>query len=119
MPRYDYRCKSCASERELNHAIGHNPTDTCECGGELQRLISKSVGIAFKGSGFYVTDSQKKTSHVSPSTSKKTTDSTATKEVAKQTESTPITPTKETLKKETVITPKTNQTAVSGTKEKA
>jgi putative FmdB family regulatory protein len=58
MPRYDYRCKKCGREFEATHGI-HDKVRKCdECGGEVRRVFHP-VGIVFKGSGFYATDSKK------------------------------------------------------------
>lgn len=56
MPIYDYKCEKCGrfekTQRITEPALTQCPT----CGGPVQRLISKNVGIVFKGSGFYATD---------------------------------------------------------------
>lgn len=58
MPRYDYKCKKCDRNFEVTHSI-HDSVETCEeCGGEVRRVFHP-VGIVFKGSGFYATDSKK------------------------------------------------------------
>ena len=60
MPTYEYRCKSCQKEFEVFQSIHDDALKTCEaCGGEVQRLISKNVGISFKGDGFYINDKDK------------------------------------------------------------
>ena len=57
MPKYDYKCKQCAAVFEVEQRIVDDPLQSCRtCDGEVYRLISKGVGISFKGSGFYVTD---------------------------------------------------------------
>ncbi len=62
MPIYDYKCTDCENIFEIEHSILEDARTECEsCQGTLQRLISKNVGIAFKGSGFYITDSKTKT----------------------------------------------------------
>ncbi len=62
MPRYDYRCANCGDEFEVMQSMMDEHIKKCpKCSGPVQPLISKSVGIAFKGSGFYITDSTKKT----------------------------------------------------------
>jgi putative FmdB family regulatory protein len=60
MPTYVYECKSCHTTFEADQSIKDDPLDTCICGsvGTIKRVI-QPVGIAFKGSGFYVNDSQK------------------------------------------------------------
>lgn len=60
MPTYEYRCLNCQREFETFQSIQDELLTTCEqCQGKLQRLIGRNVGIAFKGSGFYATDSKK------------------------------------------------------------
>ncbi len=57
MPTYDYKCMSCENEFETIHGV--NDTVECcpKCGGKVRRLFHP-VGIIFKGSGFYKTDSR-------------------------------------------------------------
>ena len=59
MPTYDYKCNNCAHELEIYHSILDDAKTLCsKCDTHnLSRLISKNVGIAFKGSGFYINDS--------------------------------------------------------------
>lgn len=58
MPMYDYHCSNCG-RFELKQSMKDEPLTICPtCGGKVQRLISKSVGIIFKGSGFYINDSK-------------------------------------------------------------
>jgi putative FmdB family regulatory protein len=60
MPTYEYKCHQCGHRFEQDQRITAEALKECpECKGAVQRLISKSVGISFKGSGFYVTDSKK------------------------------------------------------------
>lgn len=60
MPLYDYECTKCGLEFELQQSMTDQPRRRCpECRGKVVRLISGGAGIAFKGSGFYVTDSRK------------------------------------------------------------
>lgn len=58
MPTYVYECSSCSSTFEVEQRITENALTSCQCGSEgtVKRVI-QPVGIAFKGSGFYVTDS--------------------------------------------------------------
>lgn len=56
MPLYEYRCRQCHSVLEILQRASDEPLKICpKCGGELQKLISRSA-IQFKGSGWYVTD---------------------------------------------------------------
>ncbi len=61
MPTYDYECRSCGYRFEAFQKISDDAlTDCPECGiNQLRRLIGGGLGIIFKGSGFYVTDTRK------------------------------------------------------------
>jgi putative FmdB family regulatory protein len=58
MPLYDYRCENCGHTFEATHAVGGTPGPCPVCGGHARRIFS-SVGVIFKGSGFYSTDNRK------------------------------------------------------------
>lgn len=56
MPTYGYECLGCDAQFEIVQSIKDNALTTCAtCGGALRKRIYP-VGIAFKGSGFYVND---------------------------------------------------------------
>ena len=58
MPTYQYRCKECEHEFEIVQSFTDEPLAECsECGGPLKKVYG-NVGISFKGSGFYKTDSR-------------------------------------------------------------
>ncbi len=58
MPTYEYRCESCGHTFETYQSIHDAPLSECErCGGALRKVYAP-VGIVFKGSGFYKTDSR-------------------------------------------------------------
>ena len=58
MPTYQYACTSCGHQLEAVQSFSDDPLTVCpECEGRLRKLFS-SVGIVFKGSGFYRTDSR-------------------------------------------------------------
>lgn len=58
MPTYSYACSACAHRYDVVQSIHDDSLTVCpECGGELRRVIS-AVGVSFKGSGFYRTDSR-------------------------------------------------------------
>ena|SRR6478609_925732 len=60
MPTYVYRCSACGHEFEQFQKMADDPLTICpECGGEIHRVIHP-VGVVFKGSGWYITDSRKK-----------------------------------------------------------
>jgi putative FmdB family regulatory protein len=58
MPTYEYRCERCGHTVEVVQSFSDGPLTTCEsCGGSLRKVYAP-VGIVFKGSGFYKTDSR-------------------------------------------------------------
>ena len=61
MPTYQYACTSCGEQLEAVQRFSDDPLTVCPaCGGTLRKVFSP-VGIVFKGSGFYRTDSRKST----------------------------------------------------------
>ena len=73
MPLYEYACKTCDERLEVRQSFRDPPLSVHEsCGGELRRVL-QPVGIVFKGSGWYITDSRKS----SPSTAETKSESTA------------------------------------------
>ncbi|HWT50417.1 MAG TPA: FmdB family zinc ribbon protein [Mycobacterium sp.] len=58
MPTYSYECTECGNRFDMVQAFTDDALTTCEkCSGRLRKLFN-SVGIVFKGSGFYRTDSR-------------------------------------------------------------
>ena len=58
MPTYQYRCTECGGQLEAVQKFTDDPLTVHEdCGGRLRKVFSP-VGIVFKGSGFYRTDSR-------------------------------------------------------------
>jgi putative FmdB family regulatory protein len=58
MPTYEYACRDCGSHLEVVQAFSDDPLTECpHCGGALRKVFG-SIGITFKGSGFYKTDSR-------------------------------------------------------------
>ena len=65
MPTYEYRCTECDHAFEARQAFTDDAIEVCpSCGGRVRKLFG-NVGIVFKGSGFYKTDSRDKKSAVS------------------------------------------------------
>ena len=59
MPTYEFECAKCGDKFEEFLGISDPQPKKCRhCGGKLQKVFFP-VGIVFKGSGFYVTDSRK------------------------------------------------------------
>lgn len=58
MPTYEYRCKSCGHELEVQQSFTDDPLTECpECQGALRKVFG-NIAVTFKGSGFYKTDSR-------------------------------------------------------------
>jgi putative FmdB family regulatory protein len=58
MPTYDYACTQCDHAFEVVQAFTDDALTVCpQCGGRLRKVFG-SVGVVFKGSGFYRTDSR-------------------------------------------------------------
>jgi putative FmdB family regulatory protein len=58
MPTYEYACKSCGEHLEVVQSYKDNALTECPaCGGTLRKVFG-NIGITFKGSGFYKTDSR-------------------------------------------------------------
>src|ERR1700722_19336264 len=58
MPTYEYQCKSCGTHHDVVQKFGDDPLTECpSCGGPLRKVFG-AVGVVFKGSGFYKTDSR-------------------------------------------------------------
>jgi putative FmdB family regulatory protein len=58
VPTYQYACTACDERLEVVQKFSDDPLTECaECGGRLRKVFSP-VGIVFKGSGFYRTDSR-------------------------------------------------------------
>ena len=60
MPTYQYHCRACGHDLEAVQRFHDAPLTVCpRCEGRLRKVYSP-VGIVFKGSGFYATDSARK-----------------------------------------------------------
>ncbi len=60
MPTYQYACTACEHEFEVFQSFTEDSLTECpECKGEVKKVFS-AVGVVFKGSGFYKTDSASK-----------------------------------------------------------
>jgi putative FmdB family regulatory protein len=58
VPTYSYACTECGHRFDKVQAFTDDALTTCEqCSGRLRKLFN-SVGVVFKGSGFYRTDSR-------------------------------------------------------------
>ncbi|WP_342023962.1 FmdB family zinc ribbon protein [Arthrobacter citreus] len=58
MPTYAYACKDCGSAFDIQQSFTDDTLTVCpSCSGNLRKKFN-SVGVVFKGSGFYRTDSR-------------------------------------------------------------
>ena len=58
MPTYAYACKDCSHAFDIVQSFTDSTLTSCpECQGTLRKKFN-SVGVVFKGSGFYRTDSR-------------------------------------------------------------
>lgn len=81
MPTYEYVCTDCGEPLEVVQSIHDDALTECpNCGGKLRKVFG-NVGVVFKGSGFYKTDSRK-SGKASPSSSGTTEKKDSTSEVA-------------------------------------
>ncbi len=79
MPIYEYRCETCGKTFEYQQRITDDPLKVCPAEicesevhkgqGTVHRIISKGVGLLFKGNGFYITDYARKNSSIVSSSS--------------------------------------------------
>ncbi len=69
MPTYQYACTSCGHAFEQVQSFSDDALTVCpECEGRLRKVFN-AVGVVFKGSGFYRTDSRKDAGAVPAATS--------------------------------------------------
>ena len=62
MPTYSYACTACGHAFDVRQSFTDDSLTVCpECGEVTLRKVIHPVGIAFKGSGFYKTDSRAST----------------------------------------------------------
>jgi len=60
VPTYQYACTECGHRLEVVQSFSDEPLSECpQCEGRLRKVFN-SVGIVFKGSGFYRNDSREK-----------------------------------------------------------
>lgn len=74
MPTYSYACTACDNRFDIVQSFTDDTLTVCpECSGKLRKLFN-SVGIVFKGSGFYRTDSRSGSSASEAASSEKSSD---------------------------------------------
>jgi len=69
VPTYQYVCTQCDEALEVHQSFSDDPLTVCPvCQGRLRKVFN-AVGVVFKGSGFYRTDSRSNSgSSTTPST---------------------------------------------------
>jgi putative FmdB family regulatory protein len=71
MPTYSYKCAECGHAFDIHQSFSDDALTACpECGGPLRKVFG-AVGVTFKGSGFYRTDSRSGASSPSTTAAKK------------------------------------------------
>jgi putative FmdB family regulatory protein len=94
MPTYEYACRNCGSHLEVVQSFSDDPLTECpHCEGRLRKVFG-SIGITFKGSGFYKTDSRpgstsKRSSESPGDGAKESKETKETKETKKETKAEP------------------------------
>jgi putative FmdB family regulatory protein len=79
VPTYQYACTACDHRFDAVQSFSDASLTECpECGGKLRKLYG-SVGVVFKGSGFYRTDSRKESKSPAAASSTTSTDKSADK----------------------------------------
>ncbi|MET0468023.1 MAG: FmdB family zinc ribbon protein [Aeromicrobium sp.] len=69
MPKYQYQCKDCGEALEVQQSFTDDALTVCPaCQGDLRKVFN-AVGVVFKGSGFYKTDSRSASSSSSTGSS--------------------------------------------------
>ena len=69
MPTYQYACTECGHSFEQFQSFSEDALTVCpQCDGKLRKLFN-AVGVVFKGSGFYRTDSRAASSSTTPASS--------------------------------------------------
>lgn len=72
MPTYQYQCADCGEALEIHQSFSDASLTECPaCGGSLRKVFN-AVGVVFKGSGFYRTDSRSKDTNGSSSSTSAT-----------------------------------------------
>jgi putative FmdB family regulatory protein len=77
VPTYSYACTECGDRFDAVQAFSDSALTTCaKCNGRLRKLFG-NVGVVFKGSGFYRTDSRESTKASSSSNGSASSESTS------------------------------------------
>jgi putative FmdB family regulatory protein len=84
MPTYEYVCTECGKQLEVVQSFKDDALTECPaCSGRLRKIFG-NVGVSFKGSGFYKTDSRGSAGAKSPSSEAKSTETPSTETKASE-----------------------------------
>ena len=79
MPTYQYACTECGHAFEQFQSFSEDALTVCpQCSGRLRKLFN-AVGVVFKGSGFYRTDSRSAASSTTPAAASAASDGSSSK----------------------------------------
>jgi putative FmdB family regulatory protein len=93
VPTYQYACTACGHQLEAVQSFADDPLTECpSCEGRLRKLFS-GIGVVFKGSGFYRTDSRAASSSSDKPSSTSSSSDGASKPAEKKADSKPATAT--------------------------
>jgi len=112
MPTYVYACDTCGTQFERFQSFKDEPLRTCPSCAAAVRRVFQPVGIVFKGSGWYITDSRK-----SNSATVSNDDATGKTEKSEKTEKTETATTGEAASKPAPASDTKSSSASTSTKE--
>ena len=82
MPTYQYACTACDHRFDAVQSFSDPSLTECpECAGKLRKLYG-SVGVVFKGSGFYRTDSRSESKSSTTSSTSTTSEKSSTEKAS-------------------------------------
>lgn len=89
MPTYEYACKKCGETFDVVQSFSDEPLKRHKggCGGALKKVFG-SVGISFKGTGFYKNDSRSSSKSSSSAESSSSTEATSSESATTSTSET-------------------------------
>lgn len=89
MPTYAYTCTECGHAFDIHQSFSDAALTECPaCGGKLRKVFS-SVGVVFKGSGFYRNDSRSTSTSTTSASSSSSSSSSSASSTSSSTTSTP------------------------------
>ncbi|WP_130440711.1 FmdB family zinc ribbon protein [Kribbella rubisoli] len=87
MPTYQYQCTDCGEALEVRQSFTDDALTVCpNCQGNLRKVFN-AVGVVFKGSGFYRTDSRSSGKGSVPAKSESSSSSSSTSSSSSSSES--------------------------------